>query len=125
MSRTMPRAGGAHGTDAHRPIDRPPPITACGSKVPPAGQPPTPRTGLRVGPHNRCTHPTPPPPGRNHCRGDNGCAFRLPTGVDLCPEHAREARLTLTQLRTETALPLGLAPNELSTIDYGTQGWAA
>lgn len=112
MSRRQ-MAGGSVGHNAWRPVDRPEPVLACGQ--------PRKTTDLRHGPHNRCTHGTAAPPHRRFCRGDNACAFRLPAGVDLCPEHAREARMTITDIRRETATSMGLSTDELSRMEFGHQ----
>lgn len=89
-------AGGTQGSQAWRPVERPADVIAC--------------TNLRTGPHNRCTHGTPPPPGLTPCEGDNACPFRLPAGRGrLCPEHAREARLTVDDIRAEAARSFGMS----------------
>lgn len=33
--------------------------------------------GAQIGPHNRCDHPTPEPPGWRRCQADPGCPHRL------------------------------------------------
>lgn len=82
MTRRRTQAGGNNGQQAWRPVDRPADTQAC--------------TNLRTGPHNRCTHPTPPPPATIPCAGDPGCPYRIPThlargGRAVCPWHTELA----------------------------------
>lgn len=46
-------------------------------------------TDVRVGPHNRCQHPTAITPGYRPCAGDPGCPYRLPADRPdtVCPWH--------------------------------------
>jgi len=56
-----------------------------------------PRTGTVR--HNRCVHPTPPPPGRRRCLGDPACAIWLPDQPGaplLCRMHEDEAAIRLS-----------------------------
>lgn len=72
-------AGGHHGQHPWRPTERPPTTVAC--------------TDPHRGPHNRCSHPSPPPPGYHRCAGENGCPILIANRhpARLCQNHADDA----------------------------------
>jgi hypothetical protein len=121
-----PRRGNAGGTIGHqawRPVDRPEPVIACGHPARPdrAARP----TNLHTGPHNRCSHATPPPVGLIPCRGDHACPYRLKPGQgELCPEHARESRLTVADLRAEAARSFGMSIEDTDRLMGASPGSA-
>lgn len=106
------RAGGSIGQHHWRPVDRPEPAYNCGLPKRP--------TNPWTGPHNRCDHETAPTPGLHPCRGDHACPFRLPAGRDLCPEHAREARMTVHEVRAEVATAIGMSTSDIGRITGGS-----
>lgn len=58
------------------------------------------------GPHNRCAHQTPLPPGYVVCAGDPGCPYRIPAhyaaaGHTHCPWHAELAVAANLRVRFE------------------------
>jgi hypothetical protein len=115
------QAGGSIGQQHWRPVDRSEDVIACGHLARP-GHPAQP-TDLHTGPHNRCTHGTPAPRGLVPCKGDNACPYRVPnygTGANqLCPEHAREARLTVDDIRAEAAVAFGLSTDDIGRLEFG------
>lgn len=83
MTRTQTHAGGTAGFSNWRPVDFPL-EEPC-------------KTGLHVGPHNRCNHATAFPSGFVGCAGDPGCPYRIPIhlaklGWTRCPWHAELSR---------------------------------
>lgn len=108
MTRTTRAPGATDNTNYWRPGPDRAVVVACPN-------------GLHRGPHNRCAHPTPPPAGTRPCEGDPACPFRLPArlGITRCPEHAREERLTVDDLRAEQALAMGLSTAEIGRMEFG------
>lgn len=69
-------AGSRGGRTWWRPVNRPTPTTtACAD--------------THTGPHNRCEHPTPPPPGYHRCAADTGCPIVISdrSPLTLCWSH--------------------------------------